>query len=102
MAATWYVEHTGAWGWSVRTTKQHHDGVHGGMVDGYIAYRLMDAGLAHLIAAAPRLLKACEDAREAFRLTREYVGEDMLPEIPGWSWYDADQELGAAITKATA
>lgn len=25
---------------------------------------------------------------EAFRLTREYLGEDALPEQPGWSWFD--------------
>jgi hypothetical protein len=28
-------------------------------------------------------------AREALRYTREYVGEDTLPAIEGWSWYDA-------------
>jgi hypothetical protein len=28
-------------------------------------------------------------AREALRFTREYVGEDTLPAIEGWSWYDA-------------
>ena len=27
---------------------------------------------------------------EAFRITREYVGEDTLPAIEGWAWYDAD------------
>lgn len=26
---------------------------------------------------------------EAIRLTREYVGEEKLPPIEGWSWYDA-------------
>jgi hypothetical protein len=26
---------------------------------------------------------------EALRLTREYVGEDVLPALPGWAWYDA-------------
>lgn len=30
-----------------------------------------------------------EQAKEALRLTREYVGEDMLPALDGWSWYDA-------------
>jgi hypothetical protein len=25
---------------------------------------------------------------EAFRLTREYVGEDLLPPTEGWSWFD--------------
>ena len=28
------------------------------------------------------------DGIEAFRLTREYVGEDTLPAIEGWSWFD--------------
>lgn len=27
--------------------------------------------------------------REAIRLTREYVGEPMLPAVEGWSWFDA-------------
>jgi len=27
--------------------------------------------------------------REAIRLTREYVGEPMLPAVPGWTWFDA-------------
>lgn len=25
---------------------------------------------------------------EAFRLTREYLGPEFLPEIEGWSWFD--------------
>lgn len=29
---------------------------------------------------------------EALRLTREYVGEDKLPALPGWSWFDAMQQ----------
>lgn len=28
-------------------------------------------------------------AAESIRLTREYVGEDALPPIAGWSWFDA-------------
>ena len=34
---------------------------------------------------------------EAIRLTREYVGEEMLPEIEGWSWYDWTQKAKAAL-----
>ena len=34
---------------------------------------------------------------EAFRLTREYVGDKMLPEIEGWSWYDWTQKAKAAL-----
>lgn len=32
--------------------------------------------------------------REAIRLTREYVGEPMLPAVPGWSWFDAIASTG--------
>lgn len=32
--------------------------------------------------------------REAIRLTREYVGEEVLPAIPGWTWYDAMMATG--------
>jgi hypothetical protein len=30
---------------------------------------------------------------EAFRLTREYVGEKTLPEVKGWSWFDWVQDV---------
>lgn len=26
---------------------------------------------------------------EALRLTQEYVGDELLPPLPGWAWYDA-------------
>ena len=26
---------------------------------------------------------------QALRLTQEYVGDDTLPRIKGWSWFDA-------------
>ena len=52
--------------------------------------------------AALDLLAATQQAREALRLTREYVGEDALPAIEGWSWYDADNALRTAIDAATA
>jgi hypothetical protein len=26
---------------------------------------------------------------EALRLTREYIGPDLLPALAGWSWFDA-------------
>lgn len=32
---------------------------------------------------------AVEELTEAIRFTVEYVGTEMLPPIPGWSWYDA-------------
>lgn len=62
-----------------------------------------------LIAVAPELLEACEVALEAFRLTREYLGDSLLPAyegkpilpaMKGWSWYDATLILKAAIAKA--
>lgn len=55
---------------------------------------------ARLESAAPKLLKACEIAVEAFRLTREYVGETTLPAIEGWSWFDATAVLEEAIASA--
>ncbi len=30
---------------------------------------------------------------EALRLTQEYIGDDLLPHIDGWDWYDALQEF---------
>ena len=35
-----------------------------------------------------RLRDLIAEGIEAFHFTREYVGEDLLPEVPGWSWYD--------------
>lgn len=26
---------------------------------------------------------------DALRLTQEYVGDETLPPLPGWSWFDA-------------
>lgn len=43
------------------------------------------------------LKQAARQAREAFRLTREYVGEDVLPALPGWAWFDADEALERAL-----
>jgi len=25
----------------------------------------------------------------ALKLTQEYIGDDLLPRLPGWSWFDA-------------
>lgn len=33
--------------------------------------------------------EAIEELTEALRLTAEYAGQELLPAIPGWSWYDA-------------
>lgn len=32
---------------------------------------------------------AIAELAQAIRLTREYVGEELLPAVEGWSWYDA-------------
>lgn len=32
---------------------------------------------------------AVHDLARALRLTQEYVGDDLLPPIEGWEWYDA-------------
>ena len=53
------------------------------------------------LTAHDALLAAAKQAREAFHLTREYVGEDALPAFKGWSWYDADNALRDAIDAAT-
>lgn len=47
----------------------------------------------HLIAAGVTLAPSLDegllrDGIEAFRLTRDYVGHDLLPDLPGWSWAD--------------
>lgn len=39
--------------------------------------------------ARHRAENAVAELAQAIRLTREYVGEEMLPAVEGWSWYDA-------------
>lgn len=39
--------------------------------------------------ALANALRAVAELAEAIRLTREYVGEELLPPVEGWSWYDA-------------
>ena len=68
----------------------------------HVVTRAEDEANAHLIAAAPSLLAAAIQAREAIRLTREYVGEELLPNLEGWSHFDADRALEAAIQSARA
>jgi hypothetical protein len=38
---------------------------------------------------AERAEAAVVELAQAIRLTREYVGEELLPPVEGWSWYDA-------------
>jgi hypothetical protein len=37
---------------------------------------------------------------EAFRLTREYVGDERLPALAGWSWFDWTQAASARLAEA--
>jgi len=39
------------------------------------------------------------DALKAICLTRDYVGEDTLPALEGWSWYDAGKKIADAISE---
>jgi len=36
-------------------------------------------------------------ALKAICLTRDYVGEDTLPAIDGWEWYEAGKELAKYV-----
>ena len=45
----------------------------------------------------PGLYEVIADGIEAFRLTREYVGEDMLPVVEGWSWFDWCEKARRAV-----
>lgn len=37
------------------------------------------------------------DALKAICLTRDYVGENLLPPIAGWEWFDAGRKIAEAI-----
>ena len=41
-----------------------------------------------------------EEGLEAFRLTREYVGEDTLPNVAGWSHFDWSTKARAVLAAA--
>jgi hypothetical protein len=43
---------------------------------------------------------AIADLAQAIRLTREYVGADLLPAIEGWSWYDALKRHAPGLLEA--
>lgn len=57
--------------------------------------------LCPLHQSAQALLDALEGCIEAFRLTREYVGAETLPNIKGWSHYDAVVAARVALAQAT-
>ncbi len=37
------------------------------------------------------------DALRAICLTRDYVGDDLLPPIEGWEWFDTGQKIAKKI-----
>ena len=37
------------------------------------------------------------DSLKALTLTRDYVGDKLLPPIDGWSWFDACKKMAMAI-----
>ena len=43
---------------------------------------------------------ANRELTEAIRLTVEYVGNDMLPAIEGWDWYDALVKYAPEVAQA--
>ncbi len=55
-----------------------------------------------LRAEAQQLREALWRGVEAMRLTREYVGEDVLPVVEGWSWFDWTREALAALAGSSA
>ena len=46
------------------------------------------------------LANALKQSREALRLTQEYCGAELLPALPGWSWYDAYLAAGPILAAA--
>lgn len=57
------------------------------------------AEINNLLAENARLKAACRKALDGFHFTHEYVGEQILPAIEGWSWYDAVLALKAALAE---
>jgi len=44
-----------------------------------------------------RLNILLSDALRALCLTRDYVGEDSLPAVKGWEWYDVGSDIAAHL-----
>lgn len=44
-----------------------------------------------------QMMACLYNAREALRLTHEYVGEAVLPATPGWSWFDAIEAIDTVL-----
>lgn len=49
-----------------------------------------------------KIRKLLDEGITAMRLTREYVGADLLPATPGWDWFDWMQKASPiALEKMT-
>jgi len=59
------------------------------------ASSIAETGRLNAEAERDRLAALVADGIEAFRITREYVGEGLLPEHDGWAWYDWTQRAAA-------
>ncbi len=57
--------------------------------------RLVDFRVERLLSAGWRLVTAID-------LTRQYVGYDALPALPGWSWFDAVEDWKRATGEVEA
>ena len=75
-----------------------------------IVVEYMDQQLIEAVSKEQSHTEAAEEVSErlrtcinggiaAFRLTREYVGEDVLPAQPGWSWFDWTQHALTTIRR---
>ena len=67
---------------------------------GDAGYPLADAILAAGFSRAAVPDDATRELTEAIRLTVEYVGNDMLPAIEGWDWYDALVKYAPEVAQA--
>ena len=50
-----------------------------------------------LLAEVERLQALAKQLADAIHFTQEYVGDGMLPWLPGWSWYDALKAYEAQV-----
>ncbi len=53
-------------------------------------------------AQVAAMVKALADCVEAFRLTREYLGDMMLPAEQGWPWFDAMEQANVVLATPLA
>lgn len=66
-------------GWSGELT----EGERACVEDRLPVYELTDTGKTEALIEHAQMLA------EALRLTQEYVGDELLPPVEGWSWFDA-------------